>query len=132
MSYPKIETPRGSIEVNANGYAELKWNTNFKPKWQKRYTEAQVYVDNAVLKYCEPYVPLRTSMLIKSGILGTELGSGEVKYIAPYAKAQYYSARKAGSQKGPLRGPYWFQRMKATHLSRILDGARIRAGGEHL
>lgn len=129
MSYPKIETPRGSIEVNAKGTAELKWNTNFKPKWQKRYTEAQVYVDNAVLKYSEPYIPLRTSMLIKSGILGTEPGSGEVAWIAPYAKAQYYSARKPGSQTGPLRGPYWFQRGKAVWGRKLIADARRIAGG---
>ncbi|HOJ01292.1 MAG TPA: minor capsid protein [Anaerolineaceae bacterium] len=126
---PVIKTPRGRIFINKNGKAELVWNTNFQPKWQKRYSEAQKFVDSEVLRLCEPYVPLRTGMLIKSGILGTEIGSGEVKYIAPYARRQYYSRRKPGSQTGPLRGPYWFQRMKEVHGRRIIEGARRIAGG---
>jgi len=130
VSYPTIETPRGSIAVNENGKAELKWNTDFKQKWQRRYSAAQKFVDSEVLRLCEPYIPLKTSMLIKSGILGTDIGSGLVQWIAPYAKAQYYMVRKNPSQTGPLRGPYWFQRMKEVHGQRIISSARQIAGGD--
>jgi hypothetical protein len=128
MSKPFIETPRGKIIIGKNFKAELKFNTNFKPKWMKRYSDAQKFVDSEVLRVCEPYIPLRTSMLIKSGILGTEIGSGMVQWIAPYAKAQYYSPRKAGSETGPLRGPFWFKRSMVENKPRIIAGARRIAG----
>lgn len=47
-------------------------------------------LDNAVLKDTDKYVPMRTGVLKKSGVLGTRVGSGEIVYIAPYAKKCYY------------------------------------------
>lgn len=130
MSGPVIETPRGEIFLNKKGTkAKLVWNTNFQPKWQESYSRAQKFVDSEVLRLSEPYIPLQTGMLVKSGILGTEIGSGMVEWIAPYAKPQYYSPRKPGSETGPLRGPHWFERMKAVERRNIIDGARRRAGG---
>jgi hypothetical protein len=128
MSGPLIETPRGKVFVGKNGKAELRFNPGFQPKWTRRYALAQRFVDSEVLRLSEPFVPLQTGMLVKSGILGTEIGSGEVAWIAPYAKAQYYAARKPGSETGPLRGPFWFERMKQVHGQRIIDGARRIAG----
>lgn len=128
MTAPKIETPRGKIIIGPNGKAELTFNSNFVPKWQGRYTDAQKFVDSEVLRLSEPYTPLRTSMLIKSGTLGTDIGSGTVQWIAPYAKAQYYSHRRPGSQTGPLRGPQWFERMKEVSGEKIILGARRIAG----
>jgi hypothetical protein len=124
MTQRDIKTPRGKISVGPDGKAKLEWNTNFKPKWWKRFTKVQVYVDNTVLTLCEPRVPLRTGMLVMSGILGTTPGEGKVRYIAPYAKAQYYAKRKIGSPTGPERGPYWFQRMKEAYGQVILAGAK--------
>jgi len=124
-----IETPRGQIFVNKGGKAELTWNANFSQKWNGNYTRAQRFVDSEILRLSDPFIPMQTGMLIKSGILGTDVGSGEVKWIAPYAKAQYYSPRTPGSETGPLRGPYWFERMKALYKAIILDGARRLAGG---
>ena len=128
MTTPTITTPRGTIVVTKGGKAELKWNPDFQPKHQKYYSDAQKFVDSEVLRLCEPYTPLLTGMLIKSGILGTDVGSGEVAWIAPYARKQYYSPRKPGSQTGPLRGPQWFERMKAVSGQTILAGARKIAG----
>jgi hypothetical protein len=128
MTKPVIKTPRGSIVIGKNGKAELVWNTNFKPKWQGRFTNAQKFVDSEVLRLSEPFTPLLSSMLIKSGTLGTEIGSGVVQWIAPYSRRQYYSPRKPGSQTGPFRGPFWFHRMKAIWKTRILDGAKKIAG----
>jgi len=127
---PIIKTPRGEIFTTASGKAELKWNTNFQPKWQGRYTESQKFVDSEILRRCEPYIPLKTSMLIKSGILGTDIGSGEVKWIAPYAKPQYYMKRKPGSETGPNRGPLWFARMKGVDGAYIIKQGRKLAGGK--
>jgi hypothetical protein len=125
----KIETPRGWIIIDPEGKAVLTWNINFKPKWNRRYTEAQKFVDSEVLRRCEPYIPLKTGMLVKSGILGTDIGSGTVKWIAPYARHQYYLKRKKKSETGPLRGSFWFQRMKEVYGRIILKGAASLAGG---
>ncbi len=128
MTAPNIETPRGKVVLTKSGSAKLVWDTNFQPKWQGRYSDAQRFVDSEVLRLCEPFTPLRTGMMIKSGILGTEIGSGLVQWIAPYSRKQYFSPRKPGSQTGPLRGPYWFKRMKAQFKLKILAGARRIAG----
>lgn len=130
MAGPVIETPKGKIVTGKNGKAQLVWNTNFQPKWQRRYSASQRFVDSEVLRLCEPFIPLRTGTLIKSGILGTDVGSGEVAWIAPYAKKQYYSARKPGRETGPLRGGQWFARMKAVYRDQIVAGARRIAGRE--
>ena len=130
MTAPKIETPRGSVFQTENGKAELVFNPGFVDKWQGQYTSAQKFVDSEVLRMSEPYTPLLTSMLIKSGILGTYVGNGEVSWIAPYARKQYYSPRAPGSMTGPLRGPFWFERMKAVSGEKLIRDARLMAGGE--
>jgi hypothetical protein len=133
MARPKIETPKGKVIITEAGKAQLRFKTefraDFKAKWQKRYTDAQMFVDSEVLRLSEPYTPLRTGMLVKSGSLGTDIGSGEVKWIAPYSRRQYYSARTPGSATGPDRGPYWFERMKSVYGERIIRGAKRIAGG---
>lgn len=130
MTPPVIKTPRGSISTGPNGKAELVWNTNFQPRWQRRFSNAQKFVDSEALRLSEPYTPLLTGMMIKSGDLGTVIGSGTVKYIAPYSRYQYYAKRAPGSATGPLRGPFWFERMKEIHGREILAGARRIAAGE--
>jgi len=126
---PKIETPRGRVIKLPNGTASLEFNANFVDKWQGQYTKSQMFVDSEVLRLCEPYTPLLSSMLIKSGILGTVVGSGLVAWLAPYARRHYYSPRAPGSQTGPLRGPHWFERMKPVYKTQIITGAKKLAGG---
>jgi hypothetical protein len=125
----------------------LKWNTKFGPKWTGRYSRAQIFIDSEVLRLSEPFTPLLTGTLIKSGILGTDIGSGKVQWIAPYSKSQYYHGRLPGTgtninfgpggatiQKTasvlPTRGRFWFERMKEIHGSKIIKGAKRIAGGE--
>lgn len=129
---PIIKTPRGGIFINKNLKARLVWSPDFKPRWQQSYSNAQMFVDSEVLRLSEPYVPLLTGTLIRTGILGTDVGSGLVEWIAPYAKKQYYSPRPAGSHSGPLRGPFWFERMKADKGSRIIKGAKQVIAGKRL
>ena len=139
MTAPIITTPRGSVIVNtATMKAELVWNpgafngggSGSGGSWQGRFSAAQRFVDSEVIRLCEPYTPLLTGMLKMSSILGTDIGSGVVSWIAPYARRQYYSPRAPGSQTGPLRGPQWFERMKAVSGPTILAGARKMAGGQ--
>lgn len=138
----KIETPRGVIIHNKSGTkAKLEWNPNFTDKWEGRYTAAQKFVDSEVLRLSDPYIPMQTGMLKKSGILGTVIGSGEVIWNAPYARYLYYGQVMAGRapkkvvnakltyQGAPMRGAFWFERMKKDKKAQILDGARKLAGG---
>lgn len=137
----KITTPKGTIIKTKNGKAELKWNPNFVDKWQGRYTDAQKFVDSEVLRLSSPYIPFESSMLEKSGILGTTIGSGEVVWNAPYARYLYYgqvmvgrapkvlTARKLTYHGAPMRGAFWFERMKKDKGKQILDKAALIAGG---
>ena len=130
MTRPIIDTPRGTVMVMPNGKAELTFKTTFQPKYQKKFSAAQVFVDSEVLRVCEPYTPLLTSMLIKSGTLGTVPGEGVVSWIAPYSRKRYYTPRKSPSTTGPLRGPFWFDNAMAVWRTRILAGAQKLAGGK--
>lgn len=133
MSGIKIETPRGCIVKNDKNKAELQWNKGFEKQKTAGFNKVQVFIDNEVLRKCDPYVPMDTGMLKKSGILGTVVGSGEVIYIAPYARNQYYNNKGTGKQGTTkkndhnykcLRGPLWFERMKADHKKEIFEGAK--------
>lgn len=129
----QITTPKGTViqykTKNGTIKARLEWNPGFSAKWNGQYTEAQKYVDSEVLRLSSRYVPLRSSMLQKSGILGTEIGKGEVCWIAPYARRQYYKTATSRSYD-PKRGGLWFERMKADHGAQIIAGAKKRAGGK--
>jgi hypothetical protein len=89
----------------------------------KAFTRKQKYIDSAVLKFSEPYTPKISANLIGSGIRATILGSGEVRYNAPYARRVYYSKRPVGRSNGPLRGNSWFERMKIDKKAIILEEA---------
>lgn len=124
-----IETPRGKIVVGPDGKAQLIFHPGFAPKWTRRYSQAQKFVDSEVLRLSEPFIPLLTGTLIKTGILGTDIGSGLVQWIAPYARRQYYRGRAPGTSNfGPLRGRFWFERMRQVHGRQIITGARRITG----
>lgn len=128
MSIDKIETPRGRIIKTEAGTAELIWNPNFERKWTGQYSRAQMWLDQSVLSLCEPYIPIQSSMLRQSGTLGTEVGSGEVCWIAPYARKQYYSTADTRSYDA-LCGGHWFERMKADRGAQLIAGVKKIAGG---
>ena len=87
--------------------------------------KVQQIIDSEVLRRCEPYVPLDSGMLVNSGTLHTEIGSGTVKYQTPYARPQYY-----GNKSRTGRGGLWFERMKIDHKEDILKMAAECSGGE--
>lgn len=129
MTGPRIDTPQGSLIVTEGGKAELSWSAGFRPKWQGRHSAAQRFVDSEVLRVSEPFTPKQTGMLVLSGTLGTEIGSGKVQWIAPYARAVYYRPGPIGRETGALRGPQWFERAKQLYGRRIIAGAKRIAGG---
>lgn len=93
----------------------------------------------------DPYVPFRTGFLKGSATRHTVIGSGEIHYVAPYAKYMYYGklmvdkitksaySPKYGSKEltdvdmkyngAPTRGAFWDKRMKAAHMKQLVDGA---------
>ena len=90
--------------------------------------EVQQYIDQTVLNLSRPYVPFDTGMLSDSGDLSTVIGSGEVVYETPYAKAMYYG-EGLNFQGAPMRGAHWVERMWADRSEEIIEGAAKVAGG---
>jgi hypothetical protein len=111
--------PNDSTVSGANGKATLSWSSEFPTHMNKICSERQKIIDSEVLRLCSPYVPLQTGTLVRSGTLGTVIGSGEVKYIAPYARAQYYNTSTSRSYDA-RRGGLWFDRMKTANKDQIL------------
>lgn len=123
-----IKTPRGQIVQAKNGTAKLEWNKEFGAQKTAQFSRAQKFLDSEVLRTTAPYVPLRTGALMKSGQLGTVIGSGEVVYNAPYAAAQYYGTAESRSDDAQ-RGGMWFERSKTDHKDEWLRGTKKIAGG---
>ena len=120
----------------------------------------QKVVDNAVLSYCDPKVPMDTGMLKDSGPRASAVGDGLLVYATPYARYLYYgeiygpnipifeggelagfrspkgqkkhpSGRPLTYQGAPERGAYWFQRAMAEHRDDVVREAAAAAGGRH-
>lgn len=119
----KVKTPEGEFKM------EIRWNPNFGPDITKRFNSAQEFVDSECLRLCDEMVPKDTGILKQSGIMHTQIGTGEVKYRTPYARRWYYMPAKF--KDAPMRGNYWFERMKQKYKQQILDGAGklVKAGG---
>ena len=121
----EINTPRGALfqtkTKHGKTIARLEWEKGFGPRSSQGFSKAQKFVDSECLRRCDPLTPRRTGYLIKSGQLGTVIGSGVLEYLAPYARRQYYeNAGKSGGNRGKL----WFERMKAKDKEDILKGAK--------
>lgn len=95
-----------------------------------QYKAAQVWLDNEVLKDTDPFVPMDTGMLVKSGIRGTEIGSGLIKYDAPYARPLYYGSEfNFNITKHPKAQAFWFEGAKAVHKDKWIRGVKLLGGG---
>lgn len=82
----------------------------------KTVSVAQKKLDAQILKDSNYYCPMESSMLQKSGILNTVLGSGKVVWNTPYAKAQYYGHPNKSHQKNPNATMKWFEVAKSKNL----------------
>lgn len=120
----KITRPKGIFTSKNGQAAELSFNPDFAPRRTKQFSHCQEYIDEAVLKYSSPYVPMDTGMLDKSGILGTDIGSAEVQYITPYAAKIYYHPEYnfRTMPHAQARGE-WFEGMKERYKATILATA---------
>lgn len=87
--------------------------------------KVQQYIDSEVLKLTDPYVPMDSGELKRSGTRHTKIGSGNVVYKTPYARRQYFNNKGSG-----LRGRQWFHRMAIDNKDSILRGAINKAGAK--
>lgn len=110
-------------------FTGLTWDNDFPARAERNFFEAQKYVDSECLRYSDKYTPMLTGYMKRSGTLGTVIGSGELKYTAPYARVQYYTNAgrgRQGTSKGGTRGKLWFERMKVNHKKDIMKGVRTK------
>lgn len=92
-------------------------------RFNKKYSMAQKFLDNEVLKDSAPYVPMRTGNLMNSGQTGTVLGSGKVMYNAPYAQRMYYGVGfNFSKDKHPQACAQWFEKAKAAKKDDWIKG----------
>jgi hypothetical protein len=108
----------------------------------------QKTIDNAVIRYMEPYWAANKGILKQNAYQHTDIGSGLVTYGGPYAHYMYYGVlyttedgrvfANKGEKKpvntgiplkykkdvNPEAGKFPFERMKADHLEDILEEAR--------
>ena len=105
----------------AEEIAQLKSNT----------AKAQAALDSVVLQDSNYFVPLKTGTLQKSGILNTRIGSGEVVWRTPYARAQYYGVGFDHSkQSNPNACAKWFEAAKARYKEKWLRLVNGYIGGK--
>lgn len=120
-----ISTPRGQIykskTKNGTVTARLVWAPGFKKQKEQGFENAQEFVDSECLRYMNPLTPRNTGVMIKSATLGTVIGSGEIEYLAPYARRQYYEHKTKKK---------WFETMKQGHGETIRKGANKYADGK--
>lgn len=119
MALKLITNLKDAVVQGKNGHVRLIWDTGAKQRINGVLSKKQETLDSEVLRLCSPLVPHRTGTLERSGIMGTVIGSGEVKYIAPYARFQYYQTAETRDYD-PRRGGMWFERMKTANKAQLL------------
>lgn len=77
---------------------------------------AQKRLDSQVLKDSNYYCPLDSSMLQKSAITHTVIGSGLIVWRTPYAREQYYNKPNKSHDKNPNASCKWFELAKAKQV----------------
>lgn len=103
-------------------------SNKIKKRMQDSLTVAQVWLDTSVLRDCEPYVPSSSGELIRSARTATKIGSGEIIYNTPYARAVYYGYH-GKSQTRPLATRLWFETAKLVHGDKWIKGVK-KIGGK--
>lgn len=119
MALKPIKNLQDAMATGKNGSVKIAWEPRALSKINGTLSKKQKIIDSEVLRLCAPMVPFRTGALERSGTLGTVIGSGEVKYIAPYARRQYYGTAQS-RRYDSRRSSRWFERMKTANKDQIL------------
>ena len=81
-----------------------------------RLEQAQIALDQQVLKDSNYFVPKREGYLEKSGILHTVPGSGEVKWEMPYARRLFYGiGYNFSKDPNPNASALWYYAAESRH-----------------
>lgn len=73
----------------------------------------QKFADVTIATKMEPYVPFYQGAL-RGSVKNSNFGSGILDYRTPYARAQFFNGRKAGTKpQAPLEGRRWDKRFEA-------------------
>ena len=79
--------------------------------------KAQMNLDQQVVTDSNFYCPLKEGALQKSAIINTVIGSGLVRWIAPYSRKQYYGVYYDHTRsKNPNACAKWFEAAKARKM----------------
>lgn len=132
------------ISQSFHGAADISINVDLS-RFGRQYRDAQIWLDNAIVKDSTPYTPMRTGVLFKSGQLGTTPGEGVVQWVAPYARYLYYGKVMAGPKYGPKyvtdknlniskaehpqAQSFWFEAAKAQNKATWVRNVKQIAGG---
>ena len=95
--------------------------------------KVQKFIDSECIRHMDKYTPFRTGFLKRSVILGSVIGSGILRSIVTSSRSVYYNNAGRGiegTSKGGLRGPKWWERMKAVYGDIILRSAAKLCGGK--
>lgn len=75
---------------NISGAFSFCWRADFGAVMTARLNRAQAFIDSECMRRMAPYTPMRSGLLTESVKLGTVIGSGELRYLSPYARYLYY------------------------------------------
>ncbi|QKS71662.1 minor capsid protein [Paenalkalicoccus suaedae] len=79
--------------------------------------QAQMVLDNEVVKGGNKFIPFDRGDLAQSGIRMTNPGSGKVTWQMPYARKLYYNPQfNFSKDKNSQAGGLWFERAKSQEL----------------
>ena len=134
----KIKQPPKARISMKNFDLSFNWAPDFSERWSSRYNQAQAYVDRAVLQLSDKFITRKSGRLSASG---SQMGSGAVRWSAPYAKYVYFGRYMGKNKKNPINiktgktrymraeGLYWFRRMKGMYGKAVIKRAKRIVGG---
>jgi hypothetical protein len=100
-------------------------STIIKERGLQKGGPIELLIAQEAQRYCEPYAPKDLGNLIKT----SKATPGQLTYTVPYARRWYYTP--AHFQGAPMRGCYWFERMKSGGgTQRILKTVAAQCGGK--
>ncbi|MGP1443870.1 minor capsid protein [Treponema sp.] len=105
-----------------------------KAKVVQRLESVQGYLDNLIIRDSNYFCPKETSVLQKSAIINTTMGSGLLIWQTPYARAQYYGEQLDHSkQRNPNACARWFEAAKVRWYAKWVRfvNARLRNSETH-
>lgn len=106
--------------------AIIKYNVNEDEIFKKLNItngKALTVLAETSLRLCEPYTPFRTGTLIKSAIITSVFDKAILKWNVPYAQRLYYNP-DFKFNGAPMRGAFWFERMKIDRATEIINEVR--------